>query len=181
VTIGPVAYSTPNVAESIAQTRAQGGVVSGLSIGSLPSEPQQVPSVATPQPAPRPKTHADVAAERMVKHLHSIQRTHGIRAKGNENRSFVLKFQSRVGDTRTGLAGPDTFARAAQHGQSALPLVMYWPVGATSAKVVEYRSVLNKLADQAEAAGQSNRATELRASAARERGQGGITGPLLPS
>lgn len=149
---------------------------------SVPSQPTVVPTTATPQPEPLVKTPAEMAADALVKNLAGVQARFGMPgAKGKEDLLIVKRFQSLTGDSAPdGKAGPGVLAKAAQQGQVTLPLVMYWPKSATSAKVIEYRSVLNKLADAAQAAGNLAAATELRASAARERGQAGIVGPMPP-
>jgi hypothetical protein len=146
---------------------------------ALPDQPVVVPPAPTPQPAPTEKTPVEMAADAVVKHLWGIQRQYGMPgAKGKEDATLIGRFQGLAGDTADGKAGPGTLARTAQHGQSNLPLVMKWPVSATQKKVLEYREVLRKLATSARAAGNETRASELEASAARERGQGGIVGSM---
>ena len=146
---------------------------------TVPSTPTSVPSTATPLPEPAAKTPVEMAADAVAKNLLAVQARYGMPgAKGKEDITLVKRFQAAVGETQDGMVGPGTMARIAQNGVSTLPLVMRWPKSATSAKVIEYRSVLNKLADQADAAGDEARASELRASAARERGQAGIVGSM---
>jgi hypothetical protein len=53
-----------------------------------------------------------------------------------------------------------------------MPMVWYWPKTNANARVATYKSRLNEMANTADAAGDSNRATLLRASAARDNGQG---------
>jgi hypothetical protein len=60
----------------------------------------------------------------------------------------------------------------AEIGVSDLPMVWYWPKTNAGARVATYKSRLNEMAKQADAAGDSMRATALRASAARDNGQG---------
>jgi hypothetical protein len=146
---------------------------------ALPEQPTTVPPAPAPQPTPIEKTPVEMAADAVVKHLWSIQRQYGMPgAKGKEDMVLIKRFQSLAGDTADGMAGPGTLARTAQHGQSNLPLVMRWPKSATSTKVLEYRNVLTVMADKSRSEGNTTRADELSASAARERGQAGIVGPM---
>jgi hypothetical protein len=100
-------------------------------------------------------------------------------AKGKEDMNIVSRFQGLAGlGTPDGKAGPGTLAAAAKVGQSALPLVMYWPKSATANNVLAYRDVLRQMAASARAAGDTTRAAELEQSAATERGQGNIVGSM---
>ena len=96
------------------------------------------------------------------------------RAKGDQDIALVKRFQAAVNETRDGMPGPNTFLAMARLGVSKMPLVMYWPRRATLKDVDEYRQTLLTLADMAETAGQPQRAANLRTSAAKEKGQGGV-------
>ena len=89
----------------------------------------------------------------------------------------ALRFQSKAGLVTDGKPGPGTLKALVTKGSVCdLPLVFYWPRAATSRTVLAYRRDLNAMADKVSAAGNSTCANELRASAARERGQGGVAG-----
>ena len=117
----------------------------------------------------------------MVNNIRSVQSQYGgvKAAKGKENRSLVKRFQRSVGLKQDGLAGRNTFIVAASKGAVVLPLVPYWPRSARSSTVKQYRDALLKIAAGMTAMGQTAEANALQASAYRERGQGGIVGPLL--
>lgn len=92
--------------------------------------------------------------------------------------SETMSFQSRMGLKADGKLGPGTLLKVAQF-ESVLPPVLYWPTSATAKTVARYRGDLETLALNADEAGKTQRAAELRASAAAEHGQGGIVGPML--
>jgi len=136
-----------------------------------------VPVTPTPQPAPKAKTPREIAADTMITSLSRVQSQYATvkAAKGKEDKSIVSKFQKLAGLKQDGLTGPGTLLAAAQAGiTQVLPLVMYWPKSATAKNVLAYRSALLTEADKAESTGDTMRASALRNSAARERGQAGI-------
>lgn len=142
---------------------------------SVPATPAPVASVPLPGTA---KTPIELAAEKMVSHLRALQNNAGgnVKAvKGKEDQFIVRQFQSMLGGSVDGKPGPGTLLAAAIHGQSVLPFVMYWPTGATAARVHQYRNDLTNLANQS---ADPNRQAALIASAARERGQAGIVGAM---
>ena len=140
--------------------------------------PTQLPPPAVQ--LPKPKSALEMAAEAMVANLRRVQqRASSVRAsKGKEDKGLVRRFQNLDGQKADGKAGPGTLIAAAKAGQSRLSYVMYWPKRAKASTVETYRSKLYELADQAQAAGQATRASDLRASASKERGQAGIVGPM---
>ncbi len=140
-------------------------------------------TVPIPQAAPVAKTAVQIAASNMAVHLKQIQRARGgaKQAKGHEDTNIIKRFQKADGQKQDGLPGPGTLLASARHGVSILPFVMYWPKSATKTRVLRYRSDLNALAQQATAAGDTVRASQLSKSAARERGQAGIVGPMPPA
>lgn len=146
---------------------------------SLPSAPTFVPSRPVPQPVPAQATPEEIAARNMMSHLTLVQSQHGVtKAKGREDKMLVKKFQSMVGTTADGLAGPATFILAAGKGAVNLPFVYYWPKTATAKTVIQYRESLNRIADKMASLGRNEEASQLRQSAQRERGQSGITGAM---
>lgn len=141
------------------------------------AEPEvvQVPPTPVPQPEPPPKSPVQQAAEAMAAHLKSVQKRYGMPgAKGQEDKSVVIKFQKLAGITADGAAGPGTLGKAATYGVGDLPLVMYWPRGSNLASVQTYRDTLRRLADEAEAQGRADIANQLRMVASYESGQAGV-------
>lgn len=145
----------------------------------LPEQPAVVPPQPVPQPTPKPLTDAEIVARQVHTMLTQLQSQYGVKgAKGKEDKALVKKFQSLVGLGADGAAGPGTFLMLAAKGAVTLPLVYYWPKTATAATVAEYRTNLEKIAQKLEQAGRRADANTLRASIAREHGEGGINGPL---
>jgi hypothetical protein len=124
---------------------------------------------------PTEKTKAQRIAEGLVANLKSVQSKFGMPgAKGREDKVLAKAYQAAEGVTGGGLdgkIGPGSMLKIASY-VSDLPLVMYWPTSATKKNVLKYRADLLALADQAS----GSRASELRASAAREHGQAGVVG-----
>ena len=121
------------------------------------------------------QTPAGRLAQQAAASLLKVQQRYGMpRAKRKEDRALIKRFQAAAGQTADGLAGPSTVLAMAKNGVGRLPLVMYWARGSNRATVRRYTAQLNAMADAAEQAGQSQRAQELRQSAAREKGQAGV-------
>jgi peptidoglycan hydrolase-like protein with peptidoglycan-binding domain len=140
-----------------------------------------LPPVAVPGASPQMMTPVQAAAQAMVMNMKAVQGSYGMPGgKGKEDKSLVQRFQAlATGSSKPdGLAGPGTLLNAATQGQTDLPLVMYWPKSATQKDVISYRTGLLNLASQQQAAGNALGASQLAASAARERGQAGIVGPM---
>lgn len=118
-----------------------------------------------------------------MRHLNSLLASKGgdvKKAKGSQDQTLVKRFQELTNAKQDGKPGPGTLVAAAQQGQGTLPLVFYWPTGATTQKVVDYRNALAALAQEAAQRGDVARAANLIDSANRERGQAGIVGNLAP-
>jgi outer membrane biosynthesis protein TonB len=149
---------------------------------SPPPPPEAPPAAPAPPPAPEPipKTPVEMAAEDMCLNLKRAIRNagHVKKAKGKEDKSLVMRFQSKAGLTSDGKAGPGTLITAAENGVCDLPQVFYWPTGATAKTVLKYRANLLDVADQRSSEGNTTCANEIRASASRERGQAGIVGNM---
>ena len=147
----------------------------------LPETPASVPAKPVPQPVPVPASPIELAAKLMVQNLLAVQKQYGVAgAKGKEDKNLVKKFQGLASTPQApivadGLAGPSTFVLAAGKGAVELPLVYYWPKAATSSTVQQYKDTLSRIADKLAEVGRPNDAAQLRASAARENGQGGVT------
>lgn len=154
------------------------GNTGGVTI-NLPGPAMANPIPTQKPPVAVPKTPVETAADLMVAHLKRLQIAAGDvkRAKGKEDKNIVKKFQSLAKLTSDGKPGPGTLVAAAGHGQYELPYVMYWPTGATAQKVYDYRAALEALATKLDATDPVG-AQQLRASAAREKGQAGIVGAL---
>jgi hypothetical protein len=139
--------------------------------------PVITPPIITP-PQVLPKSERQMAAEEMVRNLLMVQGSGSVidvrSGKGKEDQSLVRRFQALDGQKTDGKAGPGTLLSAARAGVCRLPLVQYWPRGATSKKVTEYRSNLRSIA----ATKLPNCRVALEDSATRERGQAGIAGPM---
>jgi hypothetical protein len=154
------------------------GNTGGVTI-NMPGAAQANPIPTQTTPVAVPKTPVETAADLMVAHLKRLQIASGDvkKAKGKEDKNIVKKFQGLAKLTSDGKPGPGTLVAAAGHGQYELPLVMYWPTGAKAQKVYDYRAALEALALKLDATDKVA-AEQLRASAAREKGQAGIVGPL---
>lgn len=139
-----------------------------------------VPSSPIPQPLPQEKSQQQMTAENMALNLAGVMTRAGSvkSAKGKEDVMLVKKFQGQEGLGADGKYGPGTAIRLARY-IGDVPPVMYWPASANAATVKKYRSDLETLALNAEGSGNPGRAQQLRASAIREKGQGGIVGALL--
>lgn len=142
----------------------------------------QTPAAVASPPimqAPAAKTPVEVAADALVAHLKRIQTSSGsvLKAKGREDTNIVKRYQTLAKLTADGKVGPGTLAMTATHGQYDLPLVMYWPVSSTKTTVMKYRAALENIATKL-ASTDPVGAAQLRASAARERGQAGIVGAM---
>jgi peptidoglycan hydrolase-like protein with peptidoglycan-binding domain len=117
-------------------------------------------------------------ARELALHLNALELSLGgpKNAKGHQNATLTRAFQKAAGLTVDNVPGPATFIAMARRGVGTLPLVMYWPTKADQKTVIAYRTALRAIASEApKAVGD-----QLRASADRERGQGGIVGPLAP-
>jgi len=170
----------PNLTNKPVVTTSPGQPIPGQS-PKLPETPIAVPSKPVPQPVPVPASPAELAAKLMTQNLLAVQKQYGVAgAKGKEDKNLVKKFQGLASTPQApivadGLAGPSTLVLAAGKGATELPLVYYWPKAATSSTVQQYRDSLVRIADKFVELGRANDAAQLRASAARETGQGGVT------
>jgi hypothetical protein len=149
-------------------------------VNVIPSGPVPVPAVATPGQAPAAKSKQQILAESVASGLLRLQNAAAGNVKkvqGKEDKSSVSRFQAQEKLTQDGKSGPGTTLAMAKY-TGALPLVMYWPTGSNAQSVYTYRAKLQDLADAADSAGKTQMASDLRASAAAERGQGGIVGTM---
>lgn len=145
---------------------------SGAAPINIPSTIPNVPPITV-----RPDDAADMARE-LALHLNALELSLGgpKNAKGHQNATLVKAFQKAAGLTADNEPGPATFVAMARRGVGTLPLVMYWPHQADQKTVIAYRTALRAIASEAPKA----IGDQIRASADRERGQGGIVGPLAP-
>lgn len=127
---------------------------------------------------PVPKTKAEQAAEGLVLHLWQLQSQYqnpkAVKLSGKLDTTLVKRFQTAAKITADGKPGPGSYLAMAAHGQGRLPLVLYWPKGATKATVEKYQDGLEVLAEKAEERGDAGLALEIRSTASREKGQGGV-------
>lgn len=181
--VGPKSWSIAEgtTAIPVSMTQSAPAVQPSASPNIVTSQIPGLPPVAVPGVMPQAMTPTQAAAQAMVMNMKTVQATYGMPgAKGREDKSLVQRFQGlATGSSKPdGMAGPGTLLAAATQGQTDLPLVMYWPKSATQKDVISYRTGLLNLASQAQAAGNALGASQLSASATRERGQGGIVGPM---
>lgn len=136
-----------------------------------------IPGAPVPQPLPLEKAPQQIVAESLAISLQNLfNRSGSVKAaKGKEDVALVKKFQTQEGAKADGKYGPGSALKLGNY-VSDVPPVMYWPAGANATTVKKFRSDLETLALNAEALGNADRANGLRASAAREKGQGGIVG-----
>lgn len=141
--------------------------------------PYQPPTASGPSETSPPAPSPDRAlARELALHLTALQLATGgpKQAKGKEDRELVGRFQKAAGLTVDKSAGPATFIGIARRGVSSIPLVMYWPKKADAKTVLIYRTALRAIAGEPGVPMPVSDA--IRAAANRERGQGGINGPL---
>lgn len=149
-------------------------------VNVIPSGPIPVPSVPVPGQLPAAKSKQQILAESVASGLVRLQNAAAGNVKkvqGKEDKASVTRFQAQEKLTQDGKAGPGTLLAMAKY-TGALPLVMYWPQKSNAQSVFAYRAKLQDLADAADAAGNAQMGSDLRASAAAERGQGGIVGTM---
>lgn len=154
-----------------------------------PPAPPRPPTSSGPRPVPKPapgqpeKPLKNVLAAQLATHLLALQKSRGsvTAAKGREDDDLVRRFQGAAKLVVDGKSGPGTLLAIANSGVGNLPLVMYWPKGATQTDVTAYRAALRALSMKAAAQDRSELAAQLQASAEREKGQGGVAGaPARP-
>lgn len=149
-------------------------------VNVIPSGPIPVPAVPVPGQSPAAKSKQQILAEGVASGLVRLQNAAAGNVKkvqGKEDKASITRFQAQEKLTQDGKAGPGTTLALAKYtGQ--LPLVMYWPQKSNAQSVFAYRAKLQDLADAADAAGNPQMGSDLRASAAAERGQGGIVGTM---
>jgi len=146
-------------------------------VGTPPEAPLVVPPSPVPQPLPPAKSPREIAAEAAAVHLIELQKKHGVKgSKGKEDLNIVKRFQKEAGLTQDGKAGPGTLVAIAQSGTGQLPMVMYWPSGGTKkVNLPKYRSDLEAVAKAADLNKFPTLAAQIRASAARETGEAGLS------
>lgn len=158
-----------------------------LGLGLMFSKKASAATSPLPSPTPFPRDEPSKSlspkerkAASFAEYLISLESQYGMpKAKGVEDKSLVKEWQSLAGLKADGLVGPSVVYSLAEAGVSHLPSVWYWSKGSNANSVTSFRAKLLELASSAESSGDSKRAIELRASAAREKGQGGITGKVL--
>ncbi len=132
---------------------------------AIPARPQ-IPSTPVPQTAPPQKSNATIAAEALAFHLNELIKRKGSVAKAryNEDKNLVKKYQSAEGVTADGLYGPATALVLARH-VGIVPPPFYWPKIDKNKALDAYRSAITVIADQVQALGEAARAELLRQSA----------------
>jgi len=120
------------------------------------------------------KSPVEQYAEEVVTHLNRLQAKHPLgfnKIHSKMDKRKIARFEKAAGLNVTATISPTLLLRAAELGQSKLPLVMDWPEGATVEHVIGYRNVLLQLAEHAKATGNEEAAYELMESLKREKGQ----------
>ncbi len=146
--------------------------------GGAPPRVIEVPGI-TITPGPVARTSQQMLADRVQTNMLTLEKASGGKPKvyrDKVDKSAVLAFQAQEKLGSDGKAGPGFMLALAKY-VSEIPLVLYWPNSANSKTVHQYQANLNALADQRAAEGNLSGATELRASALKERGQAGIADP----
>jgi len=120
------------------------------------------------------KAPIEMYAEEVVTHINRLQAKHPLsfaKIRTKMDKRKVARLEKASGLNVTATISPSLLLKAAELGQSKLPLVMDWPEGATVEHVIGYRNVLLQLAEHAKATGNEEAAYELMESLKREKGQ----------
>ena len=160
----PIATSldVPGIVNQAQQAAAATANYAGLP--QLASAISALPAVTVPS-----------SAQAVATHLLALQAKYGMPgAKGKEDKTLVKRFQADNSLSQDGKMGPGSTALLAKLGVGNLPLVMYWTKGSGQAGLQKYRDTVNKIASDADLGGNKPLADAIRASAAREKGQGGL-------
>lgn len=150
-----------------------------------PAAPVSTPVVTTTQERSYKLNAQQALAKKLADHLNALVLASGgvARAKGHEDKSLVLTFQSQNGLKGDGSWGPKSaLTMATLWGD--VPIVFYWPkLSQPNTAVPKYRSDLEvaaQLADKGNDYDQT-RAAMIRLAAAREKGQGFGSGTIVSS
>jgi hypothetical protein len=173
--------------------KAAVAVLAGLGVGAFllakpkkasaaaakPTEGEEAEQAPTPEVKLPSLSKAQLAQGALAAHLLALEKRHGSvkAAKGKQTRRVVDAYQTAAKLKRDGMPGPGTLLSMARVGPTGvLPHVWYWPKGATTTDVKKYRDELEKIASFFEGTGATGRAADLRATALREHGEGGVAG-----
>jgi len=172
------------VMSSKAKLVVGGLVTGGVALLMLPKKAHAAAS--SPGPSPTAGGAGDSAARRkvqlaqaaMVKEMIAREVAAGSvqKAKGAKQPLATAEAFQRLAKLKPdGRPGPETLKAAARVGPGGeLPHVWYWPKGATTTDVKQYRDDLEAIAAALEKSGATARAADLRESARGEHGEGGV-------
>jgi hypothetical protein len=135
---------------------------------TAPTTPLPVPATPQPQPLPVEKSKAQILAESVATNLNDLIDRFGSvqKARYKEDTALVKRFQTQEGITSDGLYGPTAAEHVARY-VSDVPPPFHWRKGAGQKDLSQYRSNIETLALDAEQLGNADRASRLRASAAK--------------
>lgn len=170
-------------------TTAKGGIKPILQPGNKLFVPESWPqsSFAVVQGVPmigiglsdetitREKAPVEVYAQEMVEHLLRLQNKHPLqfeKIRGKMDKRKIARFEQAVGMKATARVTPTLLIKAAEFGQSRLPLVIDWPDDTRPEHVSSYKQVLFSLASRAKELNDMETVHELVQTMNREKGQG---------
>jgi hypothetical protein len=156
----------PQPAASGSQTPTQ--QLPPVTVTATPPTPVVVPATPVPQPQPPERSKVQILADALSTSLNNLIEQYGSvpKARFKEDQGLVQRFQTEERLTADGKYGPTTAAHVARYA-SDVPPPFYWRKGAGQKDLGTYRSNLEAIALDAEQLGNHDRATRLRASAAK--------------
>jgi hypothetical protein len=139
-----------------------------VTVTATPPTPLVVPATPVPQPQPPERSKVQILADALSTSLNNLIEQHGSvpKARFKEDQGLVQRFQTQERLTADGKYGPTTAQHVARYA-SDVPPPFYWRKGAGQKDLGTYRSNLEAIALDAEQLGNHDRATRLRASAAK--------------
>ncbi len=139
-----------------------------ITVTATPPGPLPLPSMPMPQPQPLERSKAQILADSVSTSLNNLIDQYGSvpKARYKEDQGLVQRFQSEEHLTADGKYGATTALHVARYA-SDIPPPFYWKKGAGQKDLNNYRSNLESVALDAEQLGNIDRASRLRASAAK--------------
>jgi hypothetical protein len=139
-----------------------------VTITATPPAPLPVPSAPQPQAPPVEKSKSQILSEAVATSLNDLISRYGSvpKARYKEDTALVKRFQTQEGLTADGLYGPTSAEHIARY-VSDVPPPFHWKKGAGQKDLSRYRSNIESIALDAEQLGNTDRASRLRASAAK--------------
>jgi hypothetical protein len=139
-----------------------------VTVTATPPAPIPLPQTPLPQPQPPERSKVQILADALSTSLNNLIEQYGSvpKARFKEDQGLVQRFQTEEHLTADGKYGPTTAAHVARYA-SDVPPPFYWRKGAGQKDLGTYRSNLEAIALDAEQLGNHDRASRLRASAAK--------------